>query len=80
MDGKLVLQPVKISERDGLTVASYTGLNQTNGRPFAALVLSSVSNAWVFFYESVDSSDATFAARAEKLFATVREVKGGNRG
>ncbi len=75
MDGKVSFQPVRSSERNGLTIRSYCGVDRTTGRPFATMVLASQESAWTLFYETLDAPAATFCSRGEKLFATVREAR-----
>jgi hypothetical protein len=75
MDGKVAFQPVKITERNGLTIATYCGVDRTSARPFAAMVLASQDSAWTIFYETLEASAPAFCARGERLFATVREAK-----
>jgi len=75
MDGKVTFQPVKITERNGLTIATYCGEDRTSGRPFAAMVLASQDSAWTLFYETLEAPAATFCSRGERLFSTVREAK-----
>jgi hypothetical protein len=73
-DGEVSFEPVKNSERNGLTIASYCGADRTSGRPFATMVLASQDSAWALFYETGETPAATFCSRAEKLFATVLEA------
>jgi hypothetical protein len=75
MDGKVTFQPVKVTERNGLTIATYCGVDRASGRPFAAMVLASQDSAWSLFHETLETPAATFCSRAERLFATVRETK-----
>jgi hypothetical protein len=74
-DGKVDFQPVKVSERSGLAIASYCGSDRTTGRPFATMVLASPDSTWTLFYETLESPATTFCSRGEKFFATVLEAK-----
>jgi hypothetical protein len=74
-DGKVSFQPVRTSERNGLTIASYCGADRTTGRPFATMVLASEDSAWTLFYETLEAPAATFCSGAERFFATVLAAK-----
>jgi hypothetical protein len=75
MEGKVSFKSVRNSERNGLTVASYCGVDLANGRPFAVLVLASAQTAWALFYETLESPATSFCSRGERLFGTVREAR-----
>ena len=74
-DGKVDFQPIKVSERSGLTIATYCGSDRTTGRPFATMVLASQDSTWTLFYETLESPAVTFCSQGEKFFATVLEAK-----
>ena len=75
MENKASFEPVKTSERDGLSIASYCAVDRATGRPFATMVLASEISAWWVFYETLESPALAFCARAEKLFSTVRTAR-----
>jgi hypothetical protein len=75
MDGHVSFQSIRNSERDGLTITSYCGIDRSTGRPFATMVLASEESAWALFYETLDAPAPAFCSRAERLFATVRAAR-----
>jgi len=75
MGGKVSFQPVRGSDRNGLTMASYCGADRTTGRPFATMILASESSAWTLFYETLEAPAPSFCSRGERLFGTVRLAK-----
>jgi hypothetical protein len=73
--GKTTFKTVRNGERNGLTTASYCGVDRTTRRPFASLVLASEESAWTLFYETLEVGATTFCSRAEHLFGTIRPAK-----
>ncbi len=75
MQDKVSFGPVKNVGRDGLSIASYCGLDQVAAHPFATVVLASEDSAWTVFYETLENTPTSFCSRAESMFASIREAK-----